>query len=253
MEEENINKENNKVIPKLEEYIPTKIEKVFGIISLILMAIYIILNTIASRFLIENPQDLSSLDPGLMLGLLGISFLTIIVLILLFIFPVISMKGKLKRDAKEYKTNFKEYIKYVLLRFLLAFGVFCLANYIINTLSGLESSANQAMLKSMSKILSIPIALLFGPFVEEFVFRGLLRRIIKNNTWLFVIVSAILFGFSHTLGSEITLARIFIGAIPYSIFGGFLAYYYAKSDNIWNNIIIHFINNLIGVIVLFII
>ena len=65
-----------------------------------------------------------------------------------------------------------------------------------------------------------------------------------------MIISGILFGLTHTLGVETTFVATVMQTIPYALMGGCLAYIYAKSDNMWNNIIIHFVNNLIAVIVM---
>ena len=84
-------------------------------------------------------------------------------------------------------------------------------------------------------------ALFSTPIVEEVIFRGVLRRFIKNNT-LFIIASGIIFGVLHTIG-EASLANIIIMAMPYAVLGGGWAYLYAKTDNITNNILAHAFQN----------
>ena len=252
MEETNEVEETKKKksIPKLEEYVPTTAEKILGIISFIICAINMILNAILLKIM---PEDMTNIDVimenmSLALTIFAISILSVIFMICLFILPTISMKGKMKRDSKAFKSNFKAYIKYLIPRLLLIYLVFMISFNLVNFLSQRETSSNQAMIEGMPLFISIPFALLYGPFIEEFLFRGILRRWIKKNNWLFVIVSGILFGLTHTLGVETTLFSTLIQTIPYAIFGGCMAYIYVKSDNMWNNIAIHFVNNLIAVI-----
>lgn len=236
-------------IPELSEYIPTKAENVLGIISFIICIINMALNVILLNIMpAEDTTNLQNMDISTMITIFVISLLSIALMICMFILPVISMKGKMKRDSKEFKANFKTYMKYLIPRLILVYVIFTLSFNLVNILNQTETSANQTMIEGMPLFISIPLAILYGPFIEEFIFRGILRRWIKKNIWLFVIISGVLFGLTHTLGVETTFASTAIQTVPYAIMGGCLAYIYAKSDNMWNNIIIHFVNNLIAVI-----
>lgn len=251
MEEVNQTEIKNKSkIPTLEEYIPTKAEKVLGIISFIICIINMALNIVLLKIMPEDTANTEEIMENLPLALaiLAISLLSIVLMIAMFIIPTISMKGKIKRDTKAFKANFKVYIKYLLPRLIFVYVVFTLSFTLINLLNNTETSNNQAMLEGMPVFITIPLAIFYGPFIEEFLFRGILRRYIKKSTWLFVIVSGVLFGLTHTIGVETTFVATVLQTIPYAIMGGCLAYIYAKSDNMWNNIIIHFVNNLIAII-----
>lgn len=238
-----------KIIPKLEEYIPTKAEKVLGIISFIICIINMALNIILLNIMpTEDMTNIQNIDIITMMVIFAISLLSIVFMICLFVLPTISMKGKLKRDAKAFKSNFKAYIKYLIPRLILVYLIFMISFNLINFIFQRETSTNQTMIEGMPLFISIPLAILYGPFIEEFLFRGILRRFIKNNIWLFVITSGVMFGLTHTIGVETTAYMTIIQTIPYAIMGGCLAYIYAKSDNMWNNITIHFVNNLIAVI-----
>lgn len=98
----------------------------------------------------------------------------------------------------------------------------------------------------MPRWFTIPAAVLWAPIVEELIFRGSLRRFIKNDK-LFIVVSAVVFGLIHTI-VETTLINVFVMAIPYMILGGFFAYVYAKTDNICNNILAHAFQNAVGML-----
>lgn len=100
------------------------------------------------------------------------------------------------------------------------------------------------MLESMPQWFVIPAAVLWAPIVEELIFRGSLRRFIKNEK-LFMVISAVIFGLMHTM-VEATLINVFVMAIPYMILGSFFAYVYVKTDNICNSILAHAFQNAVG-------
>lgn len=246
-----IEQKNKKGIPKLEEYTPTTAEKVLGIISFVICIINMALNIILLNIMPEgNMTNPESLDISTMIMVFGISMISMVLMIAMFILPTISMMRKLKRDAKAFKTNFKAYMKYLIPRLILVFIIFNVAFNLVNMITNTEGSANQQMIEGLPIFITVPLALLYGAFIEEFLFRGILRRWIKKDTWLFVIISGVLFGLTHTIGVETTFGATVMQTIPYAIMGGCLAYIYAKSDNMWNNIIIHFVNNLIAVLTL---
>ena len=85
-----------------------------------------------------------------------------------------------------------------------------------------------------------------GSIVEESVFRGTIRRFIKNDV-VFILLSAVVFGAIHTVHETTVLNKI-IMTIPYATLGGFLAYIYAKSENIMTNIFAHFLQNTIATV-----
>ena len=111
------------------------------------------------------------------------------------------------------------------------------------------SSLNQSVLESLPLYITAPLAIIWAPIVEETLYRGCLRKIITNQT-IFILVSGLIFGVAHTL-SEDSLAHDFALAIPYSTLGFFLAYIYATTDNITNNIFVHAFHNVLGVLMIF--
>jgi len=160
-------------------------------------------------------------------------------------------KDKLKRDIKQFKDNAKAYIKYILPRLGITYLIITITNLICIIITQQAQSVNQEAIEALPMWFVIPSAIIWAPIVEELIFRGVLRRFIKNDK-LFIIASALIFGLLHTT-SELTILNVFIMAIPYAILGGFLAYIYAKTDNITNNILIHaFQNTMSTLIMLFI-
>ncbi|NND33799.1 MAG: CPBP family intramembrane metalloprotease [Saprospiraceae bacterium] len=86
----------------------------------------------------------------------------------------------------------------------------------------------------MSNILTLILAVIIGPVMEEFVFRGLLmqRLSVKFNPNLGILLSSFLFGILH-----------FESWLSATIFGIVMCLIFIKSKNLWLPIVMHIINN----------
>lgn len=101
-------------------------------------------------------------------------------------------------------------------------------------------NANQQGLDSMktpeNALLFFMISVLFGPIVEELVFRGYLFRLLRGKTFLLAHISvAILFGIYHNSG-EIFIDHNFsqlLFLIPYGFNSIAATILYEKTDNIF--------------------
>lgn len=174
-------------------------------------------------------------------------FSTVFYEIIIFGVAIWAFFERYKRDYKYLKKSFKVYLKssfkYWGLMYLCVLGV-----AIIQILLGVEEqSANQTTLETLPLWYLIPSAIIFAPVVEEALFRGVLRRFIKNDI-IFIIVSGISFGLLHTLLSEETLYMAIIQSLNYVTMGMVLAYSYTKTNNIFTSMMIHAIQNTIGVL-----
>ena len=86
---------------------------------------------------------------------------------------------------------------------------------------------------SLSFIASVTV---FGPILEEFVFRGILQGAVFENSWLGLILTASLFSFLH--------APYDVPSFIYYLFGGFmLGFAYKKSQNLSVPILVHICYN----------
>ena len=86
---------------------------------------------------------------------------------------------------------------------------------------------------SLSFIASVTV---FGPILEEFVFRGILQGAVFENSWLGLILTASLFSFMH--------APYDVPSFFYYLFGGFmLGFAYKKSQNLSVPILVHICYN----------
>ena len=182
----------------------------------------------------------------LVAGFISISFYVIMFLLAFFLFG-----DKIIGDFKNLTKNFGLYVKYDLPKVGLMFVSMAGANILRMIITNNVSSVNQDAVESLPKLIMFILAVLWAPVVEEVVFRGTIRRFIKNNI-LFIIISAVLFGSMHAI-NEANIINIIFTTLPYAAIGGWLAYIYYKTDNIANNIMIHAIWNFFMVILSFLV
>ena len=157
---------------------------------------------------------------------------------------VIPMFNELKRDFIVFKNNFKLYLGNMLPRF----GIVALLYFISNIsviLIVKNIPNNQENLLSLPLYLTGLLAVIIAPLTEELMFRGFIRKFIKNDI-LFVILSAIIFGALHILSADSLLQLLFI--IPYSVLGLAFSLNYVKTKNIASNIFLHCSWNTIALI-----
>lgn len=180
---------------------------------------------------------------------LGIIF-EILYYVLIFALVLYIFGKRLNRDFKAFKENFGTYMGYIFKWWGIMLGLSIVAAGIRLLLGGDVETANQAGLNSMPLWYVGPLAMIWAPFVEEGIFRGGLRRFVKNDK-VFVVLSALLFGLLHTIGSETGLYNIFIQSLQYMVMGGVMAHVYTKTNNICVNMGVHCVQNTFGVVMMF--
>ncbi|MDQ5863011.1 MAG: CPBP family intramembrane metalloprotease [Actinomycetota bacterium] len=120
---------------------------------------------------------------------------------------------------------------------------------------GVQTSANQAGLQALMQQvpawLMVPVLVVVGPFVEEYIFRHLLigklsRRL---NIWLCCALSVVLFAGIHIAGQEaITLSAL----LPYLAMGATLVFVYVwTGKNLMFSYFVHAAKNLLAVIFIY--
>ena len=220
-------------IPKLEYQKATKKEIIWSIILIVLY----LSQLVWGNFI---PDDIS-LEIALCID--GIWNLVV------FVLSIIIFKDKLKKDIKLFKENMKSYFRYMLLKFVIGYIMFFLVSIICTiVINQGEISKNQQMIEILPLWYVIPLSVIVAPILEELVFRGVFRRIIKNNK-IFIIVTALIFGLMHVIG-EGNLIGLMTMIWPYTVLGGYLAYIYAKTENISTNILSHMIWNTVATIMM---
>ena len=179
---------------------------------------------------------------------------------LFLIFILVSIyKTSLWQDFKNFKKNGKQNLKIAFKYWILAYIFMILCNMIIIQLVG-DIAVNEAENRTIIDaypILSIFLMVIFGPFIEELLFRQGFKKAFQNSKW-FMIVSGILFGFGHLIVAiDFTSIAAFMNTLPQMIYiipyggmGYFMAKAYIETDNIFTSIIMHTFHNALSVILI---
>lgn len=146
----------------------------------------------------------------------------------------------IKRDFTEFRKNYKTYMRYILPKIGIFIVVYIIITIPIALIVGAEST-NQSAIKELPLAFTVIMAVFFAPFIEEFLFRGLLRKGITNDK-IFIICSSLIFGATHVLYAEENLL-MYLYIIPYALIGYFLSRTYTKTNNIFTNVTVHFLWN----------
>ncbi len=231
------NSYNNKekiIFQKLPE-VKQKSRKTY-LITFILISIFMYSGWLG---VLVNKTGIESLSTKVVLAANIIKFL--ISILILFII----LKNTLKRDFIYYMKNWRSYLKYGIST-LIVFGIIeMVANGIIANIVG-SISENENYVKSLPLTYQLIFGVFLGAIIEEGLFRGLLKKIIKNK-YMFLIISSIFFGAMHVI-FDISNPMNILYIFTYAISGLALAYNYEKTDNLVSPIVMHMISNLLSVV-----
>lgn len=160
-------------------------------------------------------------------------------------------KDFIQTEWIQFRTTikYKKWFKQLLFFFLLIYLSNILLSILLSFITPQDTSVNQEALQLMltqTPILTISVALVFAPLVEEIIFRGILFNLFKKHGFIIAaLISSLLFGFIHILPNSIgDLPFVFV----YATMGWIIAYSYHKTGNIFTAITLHFINNLVAII-----
>ena len=127
-----------------------------------------------------------------------------------------------------------------MLKWLLSYALLVLFYMLVNFLGPTQSDTTQSI-QSLS--LSLPVLFLdlciLAPVTEEIFMRGLLQGTVFKNTYIGLVATSVLFAYLHgpyTIPSFIT----------YLGMGLAFGIRYKTSDNLWNSILLHALNNLVA-------
>lgn len=157
-------------------------------------------------------------------------------LIFLFIY-----KDKLKNDLKNIRNDLNtKNIIIIVLFLVLSF----ISNIILVNLLKQEASNQEIAVSMLTSfpLLGIIAICLFGPFVEEIIY-----RLPYKKNWLSIIISTIVFTFAHI--SNFSLIQMLF-LIPYLFLSISFSFAYFKNENIILSTTTHILNNLISVVLL---
>lgn len=159
-------------------------------------------------------------------------------LIFLFIY-----KDKLKNDLKNIRNDLNTKNTIIIVLFLVLSFI---SNIILVNLLKQEASNQEIVVSMLTSfpLLGIIAICLFGPFVEEIIY-----RLPYKKNWLSIIISTIVFTFAHI--SNFSLIQILF-FIPYLFLSISFSFAYFKNENIILSTTTHILNNLISVVLLLI-
>ena len=127
-----------------------------------------------------------------------------------------------------------------MLKWLLSYALLVLFYMLVNFLGPTQSDTTQSI-QSLS--LSLPVLFLdlciLAPVTEEIFMRGMLQGTVFKNTYIGLVATSVLFAYLHgpyTIPSFIT----------YFGMGFAFGIRYKTSDNLWNSILLHALNNLVA-------
>mgnify|MGYP002528325337 FL=1 len=154
------------------------------------------------------------------------------------------------KDFKPYFKNFGRNFENSFKYYLVGVGVMIFSNLIITLLFQGDLSTNETTVRSYINASPLLMAIdisFYAPLAEELLFRKSVRDVVKNK-WLYIFISGFIFGGMHVIGTEGLIGLLYL--IPYCSLGFTFAYIYAKTDNIYSSIMLHFMHNTLTLILL---
>ncbi len=168
------------------------------------------------------------------------TFSNIVLLLILFLI----FRKDIIKEWKKFKSNFLENIDTGIKYWLVGLAIMMGSNIIINILMNLGQAANEQAVQQMISALPWLMFINAGiivPCTEELIFRKSFRKAFPNK-WLFVFISALVFGSLHVVTSMTSPIEL-LYIIPYGALGGAFAYMYQKTDTIFTSITMHMFHN----------
>ncbi len=190
------------------------------------------------------------------MDLLGNPNVDFIYAILLLLLSVHFTKDFWVEMGRRFKHDVFLNLKTILITLPLMLVTSIALNYAITTLTGLDGSQNQNELIKIFgdyPLLLVFQALIFAPIIEELMYRGLLFGMLQKRSQVFAIVfSSFFFGMAHVYPSLFDGKFMDLLFLPtYFMLGFWLNRAYIKTKSLYTPVILHFINNAIGVFAIY--
>ena len=154
-----------------------------------------------------------------------------------------SYKDYLIEKLKDFKNNYKKYLKIAIKYWTIGLCIMYIGNLLLHTFSPSKEAINENNVQGLiiaSPILAMILTTIFAPINEEIIFRKSIQDIFKNK-YIFIIVSGLIFGGLHVTNSKTIYDFLYI--IPYGALGSAFAYIVAETDNVYSSIIMHLMHN----------
>ena len=232
---ENVEEKNEQQVKVKKDFHPIWIYIVGQVVAIFIASF--IMGMLAAQNGVTDFTDITKLQEfsGESTGIASIVVFTILSIVFIIMYR--------KRIKEGLKALDKKKVIFILVTTLILF----VANFIITQILVKLNVplTNQNAIEGAVDSFTIPMILLttiFIPFIEEIVFRYSLGSLIKNNV-VFVIVSSVLFGFMHCIGS------LNLALVLYIFMGAIFSLIYIKTDrNFMSSTIAHIINNSLAIV-----
>ena len=161
------------------------------------------------------------------------------------------------KDWKDFKVNYKKYLKQVIFYWIIGFVLMFLSNILINTIISdgiaVNESANRNTLATLP-IYSVLAMCIMAPICEELLFRASFKEAFKHAI-TFSLFTGILFAGMHVATGIESWSISYLAKnwhellyfIPYGSIGVAFGYAFYKTNNIFSSISLHMLHNTISV------
>lgn len=191
-------------------------------------------------------------------GFIGKNLVYILAEALVLLILIIIFNKRITKDWKDFKKNYKKYLKQGLICWFIGFIIMFMSNIIINMIivdggMAANESANREVLNQFP-IYSILAMCIMAPVCEELLFRASFKNGFSKAI-TFCLFTGILFAGMHvatgieswSISYLIKNWQQLLYFIPYSSVGIAFGYVFYKTDNIFSSISMHMFHNSLSV------
>ena len=203
---------------------------------IVLMLFWSAIPSVVLYFMGINPDSLSDVTAVIITFVNDLLFLGLLVLVY--------RKDIFSNFKNYFNINFKDNFKMSISYWMTGLVIMVISNYIIAIITNGQLADNEEAVRSMIDIAPLYMAfqvIIYAPISEEIIFRKSIRDIFSNR-WIFAIMSGLIFGGLHVVGSITDVAGL-LYLIPYMSLGVVFGLLYARTDNIFSTIVVHSLHN----------
>lgn len=174
------------------------------------------------------------------------AFASLVLAIILFVI----YRKELISEWKKFKNSFWHNFDVGISNWFIGLLLMVVFNTILSVVFKAGTANNEESVKSMISVFPLMMLImsgLFAPWTEEIVFRKSIRKIFKKKL-PYILVSGLLFGMAHVVGSA-TAMTDWLFVLPYGSLGVAFAASYYDTETIFTPIMFHMIHNILLVLV----
>ena len=186
--------------------------------------------------------DINKLHGNYKVAVLLSTFSSFCVFIILFLLYRKDLVSEFRKFKKDLIINLDTGLACWFLGLIIMVCMNLLLVYVFKSNGATNENEVQKLISAFPLVMALDVCLL-APFNEEVVFRKAIYDVFKNK-YIFIILSFLIFGGAHVLGSAKTLVD-YLYIIPYGALGGMFAIAYSKTDTVFTSMTFHIFHNTI--------